>query len=69
MTPVDYARIHLNVAVKVWKDSPRWVSLFPTYPHYCELRVDAESLAYDLAVAAAHTYRPPSWIERHEAGR
>lgn len=52
MNDIDYARIHLNVAVQVWQDSPRWNALFPNYDHYCALRVEAEALAYDLAVAA-----------------
>lgn len=51
MTNADYARIHYRVAVSVWQDSERWLPLFPTYDQYTALRVDAASLALDLAVA------------------
>lgn len=57
MNAVDYALIHYRVAVGVWRDSERWLSLFPTYDQYTALRVDAESIAYDLAVAEASIER------------
>lgn len=57
MNDVDYARIRLEVAVKVWQESPRWDVLDPTYSHFCELQMDAMSIAYDLTVAQQHALR------------
>lgn len=51
MNDVDYARIHYDVAVKVWRDAPRWTPLFPDYVEYTERFVDAASIALDNAIA------------------
>lgn len=64
MSDVDYARTHYDVAVKVWRKSDRWTPLFPLYPHLCALKVDAYSIAYDLAVAQAHSSRPAGVVDR-----